>query len=174
MLRSNKFRRSWWFGILCLAALGAQTTRADLVEITVATDKAIYQLDEDVLVSVTAFNPTSEPVTLGFGSALEANYLMDGQFNWYQYKIFALSATHLHIAGGDSHTWHLCHGPMERGLYPLELGPHTLVGQVRATQLLGDWNSPSCTFTVVPEPAGALLGAWGILVGLSRLRRRAS
>jgi|GEM_PF-7003056 len=49
--------------VLFLSGIGI----ADLVDISVATDKPTYQVGEEVIVYVSAYNPNTEPVTLTGG-----------------------------------------------------------------------------------------------------------
>jgi len=165
MLRSNKLRRSWWFGILCVAALGAQATRADLVEITVATNKAIYQLDENVLITVAAFNPTSDPITLMFPSGdIPASYWMDGVYDWEKDRSRVFWLAQVTIASQEERTWQLTHGAYERTQYPLVPGWHTVQGEL---VLLHPLVGAPVSFQVVPEPPAFLL----ILAGAGAMAR---
>ena len=94
---------------------------ATIVDVSVATDKPTYSLGEIVIVSDTAYDPSSESVTLDFGSALQASYLIDGVFDWTEGKVFAHVLTQLTIDPYDSYTWILWHGDKEMNLWPLVL-----------------------------------------------------
>ncbi len=130
---------------------------ATVVDISVATDKEIYQLNEDVIVFVTAYNPNQEPVTLGFPSALTTTYLMDGVFNWSEGKVFAPSGLQLTIEAHEFATWELTHGSIEMGLYALNLGVHSVVGEV-----VGYGQSEAVEFEVIPEPATIVILSFGV------------
>ncbi len=130
---------------------------ATVVDISVATDKEIYQLNEDVIVFVTAYNPNQEPVTLGFGSSLTTTYLMDAVFNWSEGKVFNPSGRQLTIEANESFTWDITHGSIEMNLYALDLGVHSVVGEV-----VGYGQSEAINFEVIPEPATILLLGCGV------------
>ena len=63
--------------IVSVLLLAGPTVNAEIVDIGVETDKPTYLLEEPVTVFVTAYNPTPEAVTLGFGSA--TGHLFDGR-----------------------------------------------------------------------------------------------
>ena len=83
-------------GIIIAAALVVtilpSKAGADDIQLTVATDKYTYLVGEDITISVTAFNPGSESVTLTFPTSLQASYIMDdGAYYWGGDVIIALS-----------------------------------------------------------------------------------
>ena len=139
--------------VMVLAGL----VNATIVDITVETDKPVYQLGEDVVVSVIAINLTDEPIQLGFGSTLQASYLMDGVFDWSEDKIFLHTPTGQIIEPYDYYTWDLIHGSDEMELYPLDIGIHSVTGEV-----IGYGYSSPIEFEVIPEPATVLLFGTGI------------
>ena len=116
-----------------------------IVEVSVTTDESTYLLGEEVTVFVTAYNPNPQAVTLYFGTTLEASYLMDGVFDWTEDKYFAQVIGQFTIEPYDSYTWNLCHGPDEMAIYPLDVGTHTVVGEV-----VGYGQSAPVEFEVVP------------------------
>ena len=136
----------------CVGMVGAT-----IVDISVATDKQIYQLNEEVTVSVTAYNPNLEPVTLRFGSTLVASYFMDDTYYWHENKIFAPVLLHKEIEPDSCFTWNLTHGSKEMGLYALDLGVHSVVGEV-----VGYGQSEAINFEVIPEPVTILLLGCGV------------
>ena len=140
-------------------------TKAAAVNISTTTDKDTYLLGEQVVVSVTAYNPNSNPATLNFATSLEASYLMDGVYDWTEGKVFIQLGRQLIIDPYDSYTWDLTHGNREMELYPLDVGIHTVRGEV-----VGYGYSPQVQFEVVPEPATILLLTLGSLL-LNRRRR---
>jgi hypothetical protein len=142
-------KMEWTKKLLVILAMlvFANIVSATVVDITVATDKTTYQLGEYVNVYVTAYNPTSQPVTLGFPTAFQATYLMDDTFNWAQGKNFAQSPTWRTIDPYGSYTWTRQHGADEMTLYPLVIGSHTIRGEVEY-----QGTSSPVQFEVVPEP----------------------
>ena len=133
------------------------------VEISVSTDKDVYQLDEDVTVYVSAYNPTDETIGLSWATTKEATYIMDDIFDWSDYKIFNDIPTYIPLAPLDTYIWELTHNQEMRNYYPLELGLHSVVGEV-----VNYGVSPVYEFEVIPEPTSLLLISCGILV----LRKR--
>ena len=138
-------------------------SRAAIVDISVETDKPIYQLGEDVDISVTAYNPNTEAVTLTCGF-YESSYIIDEVYDWAEGRSGPSVITYVTIEPYDFVTWELNHGINEMQDYPLGIGIHSLVGEVLAAELLdiGESESPPIEFTVVPEPATALLFGLGI------------
>jgi len=132
---------------------------ATIVEISASTNKPVYELGEEVVVFVIAYNPTPEPLTLFFGSTLQASYLMDGVFDWTEKKRFEAVLTKRIIEPDHSYTWNLIHDSFETSIYPLGVGTHILVGYV-----VGYRESAPVEFEVVPEPATILLLGLGSLM----------
>jgi len=137
--------------------------RADIVEISVETDKLTYLLDEEVVVSITAYNPNPDPVILYFGDTLHASYLMDDVFDWSQGKEFAQVISNITINPYESEMWERVHGLEEMNIYPLSIGTHTVVGEV-----VGYGQSLPKNFHVIPEPSVVSLLAYGGLVLLRK------
>ncbi len=142
-------------------------TKAKAVNISAITDKESYLLGEEVVVSVTAYNPDPNPVTLNFATSLEASYLMDDVYDWSDDKYFKQFGRQLTIDPYGSYTWDLAHGPTEMEAYPLEIGAHTVVGEV-----VGYGYSSKVQFEVIPEPATILLLTLGGLFLTSRRRQQ--
>lgn len=151
-----------------LVFLFAQNTCATLIEITVDTDKDVYQLGNYVDIYVTAYNPNPEPVILNFSTSMQASYILDDTYNWGEYHGHYPMFTKLTIPSFDSFTWQLIHGSEESATYPLDVGLHTLVGEVLALELIGNSKSEEVYFEVIPEPATILLFGIGWLA----LRRK--
>ena len=143
------------FLVIVLFLIFAGELNASIVEISVATDKPIYQLGEYVTVSITAYNPTSETVILGFPTTLQASYLLDGTFDWANRPCLQIPSGRI-IDAYDSYTWNLNHGSGEMAFYPLAVGIHSVVGEV-----IGYGFSEPIQFEVVPEPGTLLLLALG-------------
>jgi hypothetical protein len=150
--------------ILVVVVLGfAGIAKATIVDICLATNKPVYDLGEEVVVFVIAYNPNPEPVTLSFSSTLVATYLIDSVFNWSEHRQFAQIPTGARIEPYDSCTWNLSHDSRAMMIYPLDVGFHTVVGEV-----VGYGQSAPVEFEVVPEPSTLLLFA----IGLIETRRR--
>ena len=147
----------------------AGIVQATNVDITVATDKESYLLGEEVIVSVTAYNPNPEPVTLT-GGFYFATYIMDGIYDWAEGRFSPAVIVYLTIEPDDSFTWNLTHGSYEMQEYPLAFGIHTVVGQVLAAELIGDGKSAPVEFEVIPEPTTLLLLSLGTVI-LRKKRR---
>jgi hypothetical protein len=149
--------------ILILLSFGM--TKATAVNVSTITDKETYLFGEQVVVSVTAYNPEPNPVTLGFATSLQASYLMDDVYDWTEGKYFIQFGGQLTIDPYGSYTWDLTHGYYEMELYPLDVGTHTVRGEV----VEYGYSSP-VQFEVVPEPATILLLTLGSLL-LTKRRR---
>lgn len=146
----------------------AGLARATLVEVSVATDKPTYQLNEEVTVFVTAYNPNSETVTLNGGIPF-ASYVMDGTYNWADWHTSPLPVIiPLTIQPNDSFTWNMTHDAQEMQRYPLAIGVHTVIGEVLAIELIGDGESAPLEFEVIPEPTTILLMVIGVLGARAR------
>ena len=159
--------RKAFFALVIVCFLSSQGALAE-IEISVATDKAVYQLDEDVVISVTAYNPTDEAITLVFGSDLQASYWMDGIYDWEDGRSRLTMLTYVTIDPYQFNTWQLTHGDYERSIYPLGLGAHSVVGEVLEYGL-----SNPAGFQVVPEPSCVMLLVVGpVLSRFRKLRKR--
>ncbi len=64
----------------------AGTAEATIVDVSVATNKLVYELGEDVVVFVIAYNPNPEPITLT-GGFYFASYKMDGVYDWAEGRL---------------------------------------------------------------------------------------
>lgn len=158
MKASDTFKLAIGYVAVLLLCVGARLAKADIIDISVATDKETYLLGEDVTVFVTAYNPNPDPITLYFASSLQASYLMDGVFDWRTGKGFEYMVTKRVIEPYDSRVWQLDHGTYEKAIYPLSIGRHTVVGEV-----VGYGQSAPVEFQVIPEPASVLLIGLGAL-----------
>jgi len=136
----------------------AMMARAAIVDVSTATNKVTYFLGEEVTVFVIAYNPNPEPVTLGFPTTLQASYLMDDVFNWSEHRQFVQIPTGARIEPYDSCTWNLSHDSHAMMIYPLDVGFHSVVGEV-----VGYGHSAPVEFEVIPEPMSVLLLGIGIV-----------
>jgi len=143
--------------VVCIFLLCGGLAQAAIVDISVATDKSVYQLGDNMTISITAYNSGSESVTLKFGSTMQASYLMDNTFDWTKGKTYATVLTSVTIAAGDSYTWTLSYGTKEMAYYTLDIGSHAVVGEV-----LGYDSSSPVEFIVIPEPATLLVFSIGL------------
>lgn len=150
--------------LLCFVFMqSAKLVATPNLEITVDTDKDIYLLGEDMIVSVIALNLDDTPIQLGFPSTLQASYLFDGIFDWTQGKLFFDTPTTVTINANDTYTWNLAYGTEEKYLYPLAIGYHEVVGEI-----VGYGESNPVAFQVIPEPATFVI----LSVGWLLLRKR--
>jgi hypothetical protein len=128
-------------------------------QVSVSTDKSYYQPGETVHIFVSAYNPASTEITLGFGTSLQATYLLDGIYQWDKNKIFTTSPISLTIQPFQTYTWQFDHDAQEQNYYPLAVGNHSVLGIVK------DQYSEPATFQVIPEPTSMLLlGLGGLLI----------
>jgi len=140
---------------------------ATVVDVSTATNKVTYLLGEEVTVFVIAYNPNPELVTLSFPSALQASYLMNDVYDWSEGRQFAQVPTGVRIEAYGSYTWELTHGPDDMTVCPLDVGTHTVVGEV-----VGYGQSAPVQFEVIPEPMSVLLLAIGIVGVLAKHRNK--
>jgi hypothetical protein len=139
--------------ILCLSGF----LQADIVDISVATDKTTYQVGEEVKIFVSAYNPSLDSVRLTFGTPIQASYWMDETYYGHVNLNYPQIQTHVTINSNSTHTWHRIHGIDGMQEYPLELGIHTVAGVVGAYELMDDYLTEPVEFEVIPEPSSLLL-----------------
>jgi hypothetical protein len=163
-LKVNKLS---WFIVFFLLFVSFQAQAG--LEISVDTDKTVYQSGEDVVITITAFNPTTEPITLTSGFYF-TTYIIDGVYNWAEGKSGPDVIIELTIGAGEAVTWDHVYGVYERDEYLLGIGVHTVVGEVRAFELQGQSRSNAVEFEVIPEPASMLLLGCGAII-LRKLNR---
>jgi len=142
-----------------------KTTMSNIIEVSVETDKTIYQLGEEVMVSITAHNPNDQDLILTLGVDIQATYIMDDIYNWAEGRTTLPAYFTYTLTPYNSITWELTHGPSEMQDYSLNIGLHSVVGEVLAVELVGDdarFSEP-VTFEVIPEPISILLMTSGLL-----------
>jgi hypothetical protein len=127
------------------------------LKIGVSSDRAVYHVGDTVFISVTAFNTTTDTVSLHFGSTLQAYYIVDS-YNLLDYAVGAAILTSKRIPPQDSVVWTPPQYPRNGfGQPPLTTGSHILVGGV-----IGYGKSDTTRFTVIapthvsPEPSSAV------------------
>jgi LEA14-like dessication related protein len=155
------------FILAAIMLFATGVVQATIVDITAATNKPVYELGEEVVVFVIAYNPNPEPITLT-GGFYFASYIMDGVYDWAEGKSAPEVILHVTINPRDYVTWDLTHGSYEMQEWPLTVGMHTVVGEVLAVQLIGDGRSTPVQFEVIPEPSTILL----IVIGFIAFRAR--
>lgn len=135
------------------------TTHASL-EISVATDKSVYQVGEAVTISVTAYNSSeTETLNLSFGTAKQATYLLDSIFDLSSIMQYAQIPSGVHVDPLASYTWTFTHADNAAIAYPLTSGTHSVIGEI-----VGYGQSDSVEFEVVPEPITFSLLGIGFLL----------
>jgi hypothetical protein len=145
-------------GLLIVLSFSAHAT----LQITVNTDKDVYHLGEYVAISITAYNPNPQEVTLNFSGRL-ATYTIDDIFNLANWPFFPRKSI-VTIQPNTTFTWQLIHDYWPTQEYPLSVGIHTVIGQLWAEEL-GENNITSpIQFEVIPEPTTFLLLTFGIIV----------
>ncbi len=154
------------FMVLIFVVLLASSSSANLLQITVETDKDVYQFGEDVLISVVAYNPNPEEVNLTGGFYFNT-YIIDDIYDWADGRSGPAVIIKTTVDPGESLIWEQVHGIHERSAFPLEIGTHTVVGEVLAFELQGQSRSEPVEFEVVPEPASILL----LLAGVPVMRK---
>jgi hypothetical protein len=96
------------------------------VVISVATDKKVYKVGEEVEIEITATNPTNKEVTLNFNTGCQTSYMID-EYNSIAAMMCTQALTSKTIAANSSFTWEMTHQGMD---YELKKGTHTVVGHV--------------------------------------------
>lgn len=97
------------------------------IEISVSTDKEVYEVGEPVKIDVSATNNSESPVTLHFPTLHQADYAIDEAYLWSRGKFFLPIGVTLTLPPGGQMTWHFVHTSREYRLLP---GEHSIVGIV--------------------------------------------
>ena len=152
------------FMFLILVVLLASSSNATLIEVSVETDKDVYGLGEDILIDVTAHNSGTEDETLTFTDSIHASYEIDSVYNWADGIVSQPYGFIFVLQPSTSRTWTFTHTYQN---YSLDIGVHSIIGEVWAFELIGE-ESEAASITVVPEPLTLSLLALGSLF----IRRR--
>ncbi len=104
------------------------------LDVSVYTDKEQYSYNEPVEIFVSGYNTTGDTLFLEWGSALQWNYSIDGQWQLDGAAIFS----YLTILPDSIHVWHWTHD------YPIDPGYHEIVGVVDNYGLL-----PNTTYITI-------------------------
>lgn len=132
------------------------TTNAAL-QISIATDKSIYQIGETIGISITVFNSGTTFETL-YGGFYFTTYIMDGVYDWAD-RSGPQVVIHTTFLPGETKRWEMAHGFYEWQAYPLAVGTHSIVGGAGFTLL-----SEPVEFQVIPEPVTLLLFGVGVVL----------
>jgi hypothetical protein len=147
----NCYYRSLLFGLVIAGAVGQVP-----VEITVATDQAVYQLGEPVTIYITAHNPTADTLMLTFPTSCQAEYYLDAFYSGTYHGCYQI-LTYVTIPPDGDHTWSWTHPADE---YPLTPGVHYVVGEVVEHGL-----SDTLIITVNPTDTLELLSFFPLQIG---------
>ena len=157
---------------IMLALHGAATARAATVDVSFATDKLVYQPDDEIHLLVTAHNPSASPVTLNFANTRVAQYQINGG-PWYP-QAFSPAETSVTILPGASTTWDLPYLWRDQGRLPI--GEHTASGRVTAHisggTVFGPLSAGPVSFVIVPDPMGATFLLASCMAAITRRRYR--
>ncbi len=99
---------------------------ASLIQLSVATDKAVYTPGETVEISVTAYNQAEQAVHIQWPTSCQAGYTID-MFSSKDQGLCTTNLTGLNLLPGMSHTWTFRH---TRDLHLLTEGSHTIRGEL--------------------------------------------
>ena len=158
--------------ILAVVSFEPAIAQGDIIFST-TTDKQQYFIGEPLNVLVTAENTGDQPVTLGFSSGLQADYLMDDVDLWSSHRFFIQAVTGQTVPANGSFTWTLPHAWQYYSPAP---GMHSVVGRIR-TEVTAPAHftilavpSPTSPSSPLPEPAAPLVGSF--LFALTIVQRR--
>ncbi|HTY09543.1 MAG TPA: T9SS type A sorting domain-containing protein [Bacteroidota bacterium] len=116
------------FMILILTA-GLCSSLPGQIEVGVWTDKPIYNYGDTVAVTVTAFNPQADTITLTFGSACQTSFVID-TFYLSRYMACAQIITSRVIPPHSAVRWDPMDYPCPCRVSPLPVGSHAVIGEV--------------------------------------------
>jgi len=100
------------------------------IKVTVRLDKAVYAMDDEMQLDITAFNPCSEPATLLVGLGSEVSYRIDGISDSFFWDYALSSAYEMTIAPNASRTWTRNIPIQGHYHYTFTPGTHSITGVV--------------------------------------------
>jgi hypothetical protein len=137
--------------VLCVGMASSPKADASLI-LTAMTDQSSYLPYEPIAISITVENTDGQDVWLTFPDTRQADYTMDGVYNWAENHGAFFNITHQLLPAYGSHSWTLQHDFED--YYPAP-GDHLLVGRLL---LMGDVQTAApISFTVVPEPCAIVM-----------------
>ncbi len=99
------------------------------LKVTARLDKAVYAMEETITLDITAFNPSSEPITIySSGSLIYESYRIDGTFDPFSFEMALPSQRHMTIAPNASHTWTREIPIQDHYWYTFTPGTHSITG----------------------------------------------
>jgi hypothetical protein len=125
------------------------------ITVTAATDKSEYRRGEALYFSITANNSDSVPVNLNFGSSVQTEYRVDGNYFYPQAGLTIL--TNRGIPANGSYTWTYRHNWLDNSEMPgdFSIGTHDFFGRVLGSNAgptaRPNGDSPTGTFAVIPN-----------------------
>lgn len=137
-------------GLLCAGFASAS------LQISVTTDKPVYQMGETINVSITVINSGSTSEKL-YGGYYFTTYIIDDAYNWAD-RFAPQVILQTTFQPGETKMWEMAHEINEWQEYPLTVGMHSLVGGAGFTLL-----SDPVEFEVIPEPTSILLLGAGLI-----------
>ena len=116
--------------LFALLTLLATVETFGQIQVGVWTDKPVYRYGDTIAITVTAFNPTKDTISLLFSSACQSNYIIDN-FNFYDNIGCAAVLTFRWVPPHGTVTWNFLKYPLYNSGWPfLSLGAHVVLGQV--------------------------------------------
>lgn len=97
------------------------------ITVTIATDKASYDIGESVVMTITAVNGSDKDVTLNFSSSKQTDYVIDGKFRWSSDKYFLTVLTERTVPAHGEYSWTVIHKNSD---YSLATGSHIITSEV--------------------------------------------
>ncbi|MEW6510745.1 MAG: T9SS type A sorting domain-containing protein [Bacteroidota bacterium] len=112
--------------LVCILAVASHAQ----VQVMAWTDRLVYEFGDTVSITVQAYNPTPDTVTLIFSSSCQVSYTIDG-FRLIEHVGCLAVVTSQRIPPQQSYTWPWLHYPFHNSGWPLLLsGTHTVIGEV--------------------------------------------
>jgi hypothetical protein len=141
-------------GLLIVLSFSAHAT----LQITVDTDKDVYQVGENISIYITVCNSSEENITLTFDTTKQATYIMDEKFDYSSIKTYLLIPTKDQNLPREQFIWTFINYKNASATYPVGQGTHSIVGEI-----IGYGKSIPAQFTVIPEPATLSILCLGLI-----------